>query len=91
MTRLQSSSITIGAGLLLLASLFPPWLHTFQAPGISQVRRPAGYHLLVTPPPPAQDNLRFGVALDLQRLLIEYLIIVVGSGTLFILGRGRTR
>lgn len=65
---------------IVLACLVPPWEYTFQAQGISQVRKPAGYSLLFVPPDPERDNVRFGVAIDLGRLGTELLMISVIGG-----------
>ena len=73
---------------IALACLVPPWEYTFQAQGISQVRKPAGYSLLFIPPAPERDNARFGVAIDFGRLGAELLVISVIGG-LGILSAGR--
>lgn len=66
------------AGLLVaLAFIYPPWIHTFQAAGISQVRNPAGYHFIFTPPLPQDSSVLYGVTLDLSRLCIEQAVICV--------------
>lgn len=73
---------------IVLACLATPWEYTFQAQGISQVRKPAGYSLLFVPPNPEHDNFRFGVAIDFGRLGAEILMISVVGG-LGILSAGR--
>src|SRR5262249_40476623 len=80
--RGPARSIVIYAGALALAIslLFPPWVYTFQTPGMGQVRVPAGYALLFAPPLPRYDNGRDGVELDAWRLLVQTgLILVVGA------------
>lgn len=62
-----------------LMCVYTPWLHTYQDQGISQVKRPAGYHLVFLPPVPAQDHWYFGVRIDFGRLAIQLL----GAGALF--------
>ena|SRR5438046_2006147 len=91
MSHLQKHAIAAGFAFFLVASLFPPWVQTFQDQGISQVRRDAGYHVLFTPPEPSRDHPKFGVAIDSQRLLIEYLVILVAAGGFFVAGKARDR
>lgn len=66
-------------------SVYVPWEHTFQEQGISQITRPAGYHLIFSPPEPRSKRPQFGVSLDISRLLIQYFVIVVSFSGAFII------
>jgi hypothetical protein len=86
LTALQRTSLGIGLALFLLASLFPPWVYTLQRPGIRVAHRNAGYRLIFTPPAPKRESMLYGVALDVQRLVVEYLVVGVGSAAFFFAG-----
>jgi hypothetical protein len=98
MTTFQRYTIVVGLSLFLLASLFPPWVQTYHDPAGSQVKNDAGYHLLFTPPPTGFANSivqaaypdRFGITLDVQRLAVEYILIIGIAAVLHFVGRTRT-
>lgn len=57
MNRPQYIALGSTAAVLVVNLLVPPWVHTFQYPGMGQSsRRPAGYALIFSPPP-QQDVL----------------------------------
>ncbi len=60
--------------LLIVIGLFPPWIYTFSPRGAATTEKPAGYHFLLAPPPPARDQPFSGVALDVPRLLLQYVL-----------------
>lgn len=62
---------------LLLNFALPPWVSTFQAPGSSQVARPAGYALIFKPPTLVRSNPREGMTIDVTRLTLQALAIAV--------------
>ena len=63
-----------GCLLFLLCGLFPPWLHTHSGHTVSS----AGYCFLLTAPQPRGYNS--GIRLDAERLAIEWLCILAGTG-----------
>jgi hypothetical protein len=63
-----------GCFLFLLSGLFPPWLYTRSGHTV----RSAGYCFLLTAPKP--EGYNGGIKLDAERLAIEWLCILVGSG-----------
>lgn len=87
LTSFQRVSIGIGFAFFLFASLFPPWVYTFQRPGIRPAHRSAGYRLIFTPPVPEKELRFYGIALDVHRLVVEYLIVGVSSTVFFLAGR----
>ena len=80
----------IAAALFLLACLFPPWTYTFQAPGISQVRKPAGYQFLFASPQPEETDPLYGVTVDMTRLGVEFAAILVVGGIGVLASAGET-
>lgn len=71
--------------LAIVALLFPPWQYTFQAKGISQVRKPAGFGFLMAPPKPEENSPYWGISIDFSRLVSELFIIFAISGTILFL------
>src|SRR5699024_2888343 len=63
--------------LIITASVYVPWEYTFQARSISQVRNPAGYHFVFSPPDPQYHSAASGVIVDIPRLVIQYVAIIV--------------
>jgi hypothetical protein len=80
----QFNIAKVAGVLIVLACLVPPWQYTFQAQGISQVVKPAGYNFLFTPPEPERDNVRFGIQVDFGRLGTEILVIIILAGLGFL-------
>jgi len=71
--------------LMLVAILYPPWLHTFDANGDygGHVTKPAGNHFLFNPPAPEGSARPFGVKLDFPKLLVELLGIASAAVVVF--------
>src|ERR1035438_9761262 len=69
-----------GCFLFLLCGLFPPWLYTRSG----HTESSAGYYFLPTAPQPKSYS-NSGISLDAQRLAIEWLCILLGSGMALIL------
>lgn len=87
MNKIQLKIAWLSGALIALACLILPWQYTFQAEGISQVRKPAGYSTLFAPPEPEKSNYRFGVEIDFGRLASEILIISVIGGLAYVSNR----
>lgn len=83
MTSKQRLVIFLVSAALVLTCLFPPWLYTFQTRGVSQVQTPAGYRFLLSPPPPKQPDILFGVSIDISRFILGIVAIVVLGGAAF--------
>ena len=80
----------VGCFLFLLSGLFPPWLYTHSGHTV----RSAGYWFLLTAPKPTQGYYgNDGMRLDAERLAIEWLCVLVGTGMALMLvaksGRGQ--
>lgn len=84
MNKKQLYIVWLAGAALTLACVFPPWIYTFQARGISQVQKPAGYDFLLTPPAPERSTPLFGVSVDIPRLGVELLVIAVIGGAGFL-------
>jgi hypothetical protein len=67
---LRVGLLVLALGMVVLGA-FPPWVHTFQIPGISQVRRPAGHGFMFDPPQPRDSRLGSGIAIDGMRAGLE--------------------
>lgn len=80
MGNVQFKIVWITGAIIALELLILPWEYTFQAQGISQVRKPAGYSVIFDPPAPERDNPRFGVEVDFGRLSTEILSTLVIGG-----------
>lgn len=83
MNRSQIITLSLAGIALIINFLFPPWVYTFQAQGISQVRNPAGYALIFTPPSARHSNILNGVAVDTARLVAQSFLVVVAGGVSF--------
>lgn len=84
MNKPQTISLSVAAAVLVVNLLFPPWVYTYQRTGISQLRKPAGYALIFSPPPPLQiAGGSHGVAMDTSRLFVQSLIVLICSGVAF--------
>ena len=59
----------------VVAGLFPPWCHTFDARGVHS-RKPAGYYFIFDSPR-SEGGAPFGVSLDMPRLFLEWGIIAL--------------
>jgi hypothetical protein len=82
-SRVSLIVVSVGATFLVASLSFPPWSYTFQAEGISQVRKPAGYAFLLNAPPPQAASMRFGIVLDWPRLGAQLLAIAVTTGAVW--------
>jgi hypothetical protein len=68
----------VAAILFMLIGLCPPWIYTFNAQNLVR-EKPAGYALIVSPPPPETNYPTQGVKVDLSRLIIQWLVLGVGT------------
>ena len=72
----RAKAIVLGGCLLfVLCGLFPPWLYTHSGHTV----RSAGYRFLLTAPQPLNYS-NSGIRLDVERLAIEWLCILAGTG-----------
>ena len=70
----------LAAGLLGIIScgLFPPWVNVLNVPYRAHSRTPAGYSFIAFPPP--QKDSRWGVDIDIQKLIIEWVCVGAACG-----------
>jgi len=74
----RSVILLIGGALIVASLLFPPWAYTFQRAGLSQIRKPAGYGFLLTPPvPESEESYAFGIVLDWSRLSAQVVALTL--------------
>jgi ABC-type multidrug transport system fused ATPase/permease subunit len=86
--RNQKIALIIGAILLTLATLFPPWLWTWSIEGGSRSEVAIGCSFLFAPPAGANTGRAFGVKIDLARLSTELFAVMFLTGTaVLVLGR----
>jgi hypothetical protein len=76
MNKSQKLALTIGAVIAILMGLFPPWacISYFQFVGQSN---PAGYSFILSPPSPETDKPFSGVELDINRLVIQWIMVAI--------------
>jgi len=74
---------------IVMCGLFPPWSYTFYMTGGAGFRseKDAGYYFILNPPPPEYNPSTshfskegYGVKLDAQRLLVEWVCILAVGG-----------
>jgi hypothetical protein len=61
--------------LIVFMALIPPWQETFDQKGV-RIIRPAGYGCIFAPPEPSP---RFGIRVDVSRLLVQWAMVTVGA------------
>jgi hypothetical protein len=76
MSGIQKIVIAAGIMLIALSTLVPPWVYTFQTRGIQQVKIPAGYYFIFSPPQPRAIGYLHGVQIDHSRLIIQTVTII---------------
>ncbi|MCP4331655.1 MAG: hypothetical protein GY785_03275 [Gammaproteobacteria bacterium] len=75
----QKTLIVVGVLVFILAGLFPPWLYTLHVNNIDR-EKPAGYAPIFDPPYPENDDIRYGVELDVSRLTVQWVVILTATG-----------
>lgn len=81
----QRKVVVIGASVLILMGLFPPWIHTFKYESVYS-EESAGYSFIALPPQKRSGDLRQGVVLDTVRLLVQCLVVMSATGLGVFLG-----
>lgn len=78
--RKQRKIIVVGILVFLMMGIYPPWRHRVDAENqYKRVKtiRPAGYHLIITPPTPLTKNIAYGVEIDTTRLFLQWFMVLV--------------
>ncbi|MCK4820477.1 hypothetical protein KA005_32230, partial [bacterium] len=70
----QKKAIWVGAVIILLMGLFPPWTYTFKSASVYS-EKPTGYAFLFWPPPPEKSSYLHGVRLDFNRLFLQWFMV----------------
>ena len=74
----QRKIISIGAFVLIVCCLFPPWVYTVKHRDIYS-EESAGYSLILSPPEKKGDSAANGVKLDVTRILLQIFMISVAT------------
>lgn len=79
----QSQSRVIWGAIAIVAvfCIVPPWTETYQSSGTSRTYTPRGYYPIFLPP--SADG-RGGIVIDIDRLLLQFFVVFVISGGLFV-------
>jgi len=83
----QLKIVIASAAIFIAMGLYPPWIYTFDARSIHS-ENPAGYGLIVDPPKPEKVKPRFGVRLDISRLLVQWIVLVAATAGTVLLVKG---
>lgn len=80
MNKLQKAIIVVGAVVGISMGLIPPWTNIYTIP--FHQKNPAGYALLFSPPYPEENSYGLGgsVELDIDRLIIQWVIVAMAIG-----------
>ena len=73
----QKIILALGVILIILSGLFPPWTNTFKQASIYS-ETPADYSFIFDPP--RKWVKTYGVKLDIERLSVQWIIIIIGTG-----------
>jgi hypothetical protein len=87
MSDREKKILWIGLAIACLMGLWPPWTYTFIGDGI-HAEKPAGYAFLFTPPLPEDDDLPFGIKLDMLRLFIQWFLTALATTGIMVGLRG---
>lgn len=82
-----SYAIALGGAAVAVCLAFPPWTFTHSRPGAATVRNDAGYSFIFNPPVPGGRSYD-GVELDLDRLLVQALVIALLTAVVALALRG---
>lgn len=82
--------LIVAATLFVLTSIVPPWQYTEDRNGESgfHSKKPAGYSLILAPPEPERGSFRseyYGVQIDFGRLFLEWAVLAVATGIVWVL------
>lgn len=86
MNRNQRIALGIGVAVIVLASLFPPWVRSYSfSSREGRIEQPEGYHFLLSGPSGLRgiDSAR----VDYGRLGIQYVIIAAVTATAIVFVR----
>lgn len=83
MNAKQKVILAIGAAAFCAMGVCPPWTQTFKYQA-TYSEKPAGYALVFSPPSPARQEPMYGVTLDSRRLLVQWAVLTVIVGVLWL-------
>jgi len=79
----QNKIIICGLSCIVLCGLFPPWINVLDIPYHAHNKTPAGYAPIMSPP--AAKGGSWGIEIDGERLLIEWVCIAAVTGMVWML------
>jgi len=85
---LQIKILIMSTVIFIVMGLFPPWTYTHDNRSM-HIEKPAGYGFIMEPPEPEESNYRYGIKVDTSRLAIQWLMLIVLSGSALILTKKR--
>lgn len=100
LNRKQLGIVIASAVVFIAMGLYPPWTYTVDYAESSSIgggssrssevhsKKPAGYALIVAPPTPEQEGARFGVRLDISRLVVQWIVLAAATGGAVLLAKG---
>ena len=84
----QIKIVIISTLIFIIMGLFPPWTYTHDNRSM-HIENPAGYGFIIEPPESKGDSYRDGIKLDVSRLTIQWLMLIVLSGSALFLTKKR--
>lgn len=85
LNRRQTNTLITGVFLLLMVTLYPPWVHVFGNEMGARREVPAGFHSLMMPPEIRGNIWWRGASIDWTLLFIEWAVTIAVVGV-FIYG-----
>ena len=87
----QLKILILSIALFIVIGLYPPWIYTFNAKSIHS-EKPAEYALIIEPPEPEDyNNVRYGVRMDISRLVVQWLILCAATTGAMLLTREKRK
>lgn len=71
----QRSIVLVSIVIIALMGIAPPWVYTYSREN-TYSEEPAGYGLIVSPPPRKAEYATHGIRIDTSRLLIQWVVVL---------------
>lgn len=84
--RNQKTVVVLALAIIFIMGIYPPWERIVKIDNFYSIRS-IGYHFLFMPP--EERHRRYNVTVDLQRLFLQwFLVVVAGTSVIVFFGRG---